>query len=65
MTDEKRRFYTLSAEAIREGILTKEERDAISRVGTRKETYWCRHLYDLKCILEDRLAQRKEGISDD
>jgi len=48
------RFWALAHEAIDMGLLTKEEALVIARVGTRKESYWARHLLDLKSILEYR-----------
>jgi hypothetical protein len=52
--DTANQYYFLSHLAIENGILTREERDTISRVGTRKEGYWSRHLLDLCGILKKR-----------
>ncbi len=50
-------FYLLAQRAIMAGLITSKERDTISRVHTRKEGYWCRHLRDLETVLQERAAQ--------
>lgn len=50
----RRQFYRLARNAIRRGLLTAEERDAIGRVGTRKAGYWQRHLEDLRDAVRER-----------
>ncbi len=50
-------FYIVAQHAIMAGLITSKERDIISRVHTRKEGYWCRHLRDLETVLQERAAQ--------
>lgn len=52
--DCEQEFYRIATLAIRARVLTAKERDMISRVGTRKQGYWSRHLYDLCVILNRR-----------
>ena len=52
--DARRLFYRLADAAIRAGLLTPRERDIIARPGTRKASYWARHLRDLRAVLRDR-----------
>jgi len=49
-------FYKLSLWAIRQGLMTARERDAICRRGHRKHGYWRRHLRDLQAWIEYRRA---------
>ncbi len=56
-------YYLLAQHAIIAGVITPKERDLISRVGTRKEGYWARHLYDLQQVLAERMLDKnKEAI---
>ena len=55
-------FYCTAQRAIMAGVITPAERDTISRVGTRKEGYWARHLYDLQQVLAERLLDKKEAL---
>ena len=48
------RYWMLANAAINEGLLTKEEALIIARVGTRKQSFWARHILDLNSILEYR-----------
>ena len=48
------RYWALAHKAINEGLLTKEEALTIARVGTRKQSFWARHILDLERILEKR-----------
>lgn len=54
LNEDRRRFFALAAAAIRAGRLTAQERDAIARVGHRKQGYWRRHLRDLRAVLAER-----------
>jgi hypothetical protein len=59
LDDDRQRFYTLAAVAIRSGQLTAEERDAICMPTTSGQNYWCRHLRDLRDLLAQRSNRRK------
>lgn len=48
-------YYRIAKRAILNRIITAEERDIISRVGTRKEWAWGRHLLDLCEIITSRI----------
>jgi hypothetical protein len=50
--DYLKQFYVISKIAIEKNLITEHDRDTISRVGTRKEGYWARHLLDLCDFLE-------------
>lgn len=47
MSKDKDLYYKIADVLIANGIITLSERDLISRVGNRKESYWKRHLLDL------------------
>lgn len=59
----RRVFYALSAQAIRQGLLTPAARDVIARIGSRKENYWARHLRDLRDVLAERRTSGNQSES--
>ena len=52
------RYWAFAYNAIKLGLLSKEEATTIVRVGSRKQNYWERHLRVLKALVEQRLEER-------
>ena len=50
-------YWRLANAAISEGLITREEALTIARVGTRKQSFWDRHIRDLKEILEKKCTK--------
>jgi len=60
ISEARREFFRVAAEAVRDGLITQKEVDVIYRPGSRKQVYFSRHLYDLNWLIRDRRLERQE-----
>lgn len=54
LTDTVTLYWTLAKWAISQKLLTEDQAKLIARIGTRKQSYWVRHVIDLCGVIADR-----------
>lgn len=60
MNKYKKLYQQITKMLIYNQLLTQDESDTIARIGTRKESYWARHLLDMcQFVLEHREPNEK------
>lgn len=60
--DCRNEFGRISREAQEQKLITMQDIQTICRPASRKSFYWCRHLHDLRDLVEERKEKpRKSG----
>lgn len=54
-------YWFLAYEAIRKGLITKDQALMIARPGTRKAMYWNRNIDNLKSYIEEMQNEKREA----